>query len=161
MDNAAIASVGQDRVETTSGYIFKRPMPRPFATQETSESFDEWFSRCHGSLHFTACRVLGDLEGAELAVQNCWLAASRNPPTFDREGAFRSWLLRVLIDEASAILQRHLGKQLDHEHAHPPPLPSSSPSRAIWHADGRGRKDGWEADASRTCLRSIPGCRGE
>ena len=30
-------------------------------------------------------------EKAELAVQNCWLTACRNPPTFDREGAFRSW----------------------------------------------------------------------
>jgi hypothetical protein len=57
-----------------------------------------------GALHFIACRVLGGTEGAELAVLNCWLRASRNPPTFDREGAFRSWLLRILIDEASTFL---------------------------------------------------------
>jgi hypothetical protein len=96
MDNATTVSVGQSRVETTSGHIFERPMPRPSPTREPSEIFDEWFSRCHGPLHFTACRVLGGAEGADLAVQNCWLTASRNPPSFDREGAFRSWLLRVL-----------------------------------------------------------------
>jgi DNA-directed RNA polymerase specialized sigma24 family protein len=118
MDNAAIVSVGQSKVETTSGPIFERPMPRPSPTREPSEIFDEWFSRCHGPLHFTACRVLGGAEGADLAVQNCWLTASRNPPSFDREGAFRSWLLRVLIDEASTILHGHLRRPLDYEHAH-------------------------------------------
>jgi DNA-directed RNA polymerase specialized sigma24 family protein len=68
--------------------------------------FNAWFSRCRGALHFTACRVLGGAERAELAVQNCWLKASRSPRTFDREGAFRSWLLRILIDEASTLRQQ-------------------------------------------------------
>jgi DNA-directed RNA polymerase specialized sigma24 family protein len=123
MDNAATASVGQCRVETTSSHIFRRPIPRPFATtRKTSEVFDDWFSRCHGPLHFTACRVLGDTVGADLAVWNCWLTASRNPPASDREGAFRSWLLRILIDEASTILQGHLRSRLDYEHAHLSPL---------------------------------------
>jgi hypothetical protein len=35
----------------------------------------------------------------------CWLTASRNPPRFEYEGEFRRWLVRVLIDEASAILR--------------------------------------------------------
>jgi hypothetical protein len=111
MDNAAIASVGQGMMKTASNCIFKRSWPRSFANQETSEVFDEWFSRCHGSLHLIASRVLGGAEGADLAVRNCWLIASRNPPTFDRQGAFRSWLLRILIDEASAILQGHLQRK--------------------------------------------------
>jgi DNA-directed RNA polymerase specialized sigma24 family protein len=111
MDNAATASVRQGGVKTTSSSIFKRPWPRSFANQETSEVFEEWFSRSHGSLHLIACRVLGGTEGADLAVRNCWLTASRNPPTFDRQGAFRSWLLRVLIDEASAILQGHVHRR--------------------------------------------------
>ena len=51
-----------------------------------------------------ACRVLGSDEGAADAVQNCFVTASRNLPTFESEGAFRSWLLRVLIDEALLIL---------------------------------------------------------
>jgi hypothetical protein len=45
-------------------------------------------------------------QGRNLAVQNCRLRASSNPPAFDREGAFRSWLLRILIDEASSFLQQ-------------------------------------------------------
>jgi DNA-directed RNA polymerase specialized sigma24 family protein len=89
---------------TTTG-IFTRPEGKRNATQEYSEVFEEWFWRCRGLLHFTACRVLGGSEGAQLAVLNCWLTASRNSAKFDREGAFRSWLLRVLIDEA-LILRR-------------------------------------------------------
>jgi DNA-directed RNA polymerase specialized sigma24 family protein len=56
-------------------------------------------------LHFIACRVLGSSEDAELALQNCWFTAWRSPASFDSDGAFRSWLLRVLIDEA-LILRR-------------------------------------------------------
>jgi DNA-directed RNA polymerase specialized sigma24 family protein len=64
---------------------------------------DMWFSRCFGVLHFIACRVLGGPEGADLAIANCWVVASRSAPSFVSEGAFRSWLLRVLIDEALII----------------------------------------------------------
>jgi len=53
-----------------------------------------------------ACRVLGGSERAQLAVENSWLTASLNPLRFDNEGAFRSWLLRILIDEALAILRK-------------------------------------------------------
>lgn len=107
MNRAATAIVEKTTLAKMSGHIFKRPVPPiGFAIQGTSEIFDDWFSRCYGLLHFIACRVLGDSEGAEVAVQKCWLTASRNPPTFDREGEFRSWLLRVLIGEALAILHR-------------------------------------------------------
>jgi DNA-directed RNA polymerase specialized sigma24 family protein len=64
------------------------------------------FSRCRRSLYFIARRVLGSAEGVEEAVQNCLLVASRNPPMFENEGAFRSWLLRILIDETLLILRR-------------------------------------------------------
>jgi len=37
----------------------------------------------------------GQYSGAENAVQTCWVRASRNPPKFEHEGAFRSWLLRI------------------------------------------------------------------
>jgi DNA-directed RNA polymerase specialized sigma24 family protein len=126
MNNKQNAS-GQGMVETASDHVFKRPMPGPCATEETSEVFDYWFARCRGSLHLTACHVLGVAEGADLAVWNCWLTASRNRPTFDHEGAFRSWLLRVLIDEASAILQGHLHRRLDYDHTHLYPLHRSCP----------------------------------
>ena len=52
-----------------------------------------------------ACRVLGDKQRACIAVQNCWRTAFRNPPHFEYEGAFRSWVLRALIDEALEILR--------------------------------------------------------
>jgi DNA-directed RNA polymerase specialized sigma24 family protein len=58
-------------------------------------------------LHFIACRVLGSSERADGAIENCWVRASRNPPRFEYEGAFRSWLVRVLIDEALAILRQN------------------------------------------------------
>lgn len=74
---------------------------------EDSAVFHARFWRCHRLLHFIACRVLGGLERADDAIENCWLTASRNPPRFEYEGAFRSWLLRVLIDEALAILREN------------------------------------------------------
>jgi DNA-directed RNA polymerase specialized sigma24 family protein len=72
--------------------------------REAPAEFDVRFSRCYRLLHFLACRILGDREAAENAVENCRLVASRNPPRFEYEGAFRSWLVRVLIDEALVLL---------------------------------------------------------
>jgi DNA-directed RNA polymerase specialized sigma24 family protein len=69
--------------------------------------FHTRFWRCNTLLHFIACRVLGSSERADGAIENCWLKASRNPPRFEYEGAFRSWLVRVLIDEALAILRQN------------------------------------------------------
>jgi DNA-directed RNA polymerase specialized sigma24 family protein len=68
--------------------------------------FEERFSRCCPLLQFLACRILGSHEEVEKAVQNCRITASRNPPRLEHEGAFRSWLVRVLIDEALAILRQ-------------------------------------------------------
>jgi|HubBroStandDraft_6_1064221.scaffolds.fasta_scaffold331430_1 DNA-directed RNA polymerase specialized sigma24 family protein len=69
--------------------------------------FEERFSRCSPLLHFLAGRILGSYEEVEEAVESCRTTASRNPPRFEYEGAFRSWLVRVLIDEALAIRQRN------------------------------------------------------
>ena len=68
--------------------------------------FDDRFARCRRLLHFLAARVLGSEDEAEDAVRNCRAAASRNPPSFESEGAFRSWLARILIDEACALIRR-------------------------------------------------------
>jgi mannose-6-phosphate isomerase-like protein (cupin superfamily) len=100
----------------TISHTFSQPRRRPLATPDHSGVFEDWFSRCRGLLHFTACRVLGGRDGAELAVENCRITASRNPPRFDREGAFRSWLLRVLINEALAILHRDRSTEAKHQH---------------------------------------------
>jgi DNA-directed RNA polymerase specialized sigma24 family protein len=71
--------------------------------QEHWEVFNVRFSRSQELLHFIARRVLGSNEAAKDAVQSCWFIASRNPPEFTYEGAFRSWVIRILIDEALAI----------------------------------------------------------
>jgi DNA-directed RNA polymerase specialized sigma24 family protein len=54
-------------------------------------------------LHFVANRVLDSAERAAIAVENCLFSASQHAPVFDCEGAFRSWLARIAIDEALAI----------------------------------------------------------
>ena len=55
-------------------------------------------------LYFVADRVIGSPERAALAVDNCLHSAAQHVMTFDCEGAFRSWLVRLAIDEALAIL---------------------------------------------------------
>jgi DNA-directed RNA polymerase specialized sigma24 family protein len=74
--------------------------------QENPAVFDARFSRSRELLCFIACCVLGGNEGLEEALRNCWLAASRNPPKFESESVFRSWLLRILIHEALAVVRR-------------------------------------------------------
>ncbi len=68
------------------------------------------FSRCRKVLYFLACRVLGSPEQAHDVVENCKVTASRNSPIFEYEGAFRSWLVRILIDEALAIVRHRKSK---------------------------------------------------
>src|ERR1700731_5282721 len=68
--------------------------------------FEDRFARCRQLLHFLAARILGSQDEAEDAVRKCRAAASRNLPSFESEGAFRSWLARILIDEACALLRR-------------------------------------------------------
>jgi len=85
------------------------------APQEHPVVFENRFSRCCPLLEFLACRILGGHEDVEMAVQNCRIAASRNPPGFEYEGAFRSWLVRVLIDEALAIRKRKAALPLSAE----------------------------------------------
>jgi DNA-directed RNA polymerase specialized sigma24 family protein len=48
--------------------------------------------------------VLRSCEGAVEEVERCFLKACGDPQEFEYEGAFRSWLVRILIDEALLIL---------------------------------------------------------
>lgn len=75
---------------------------------EALRIFAARFSRSYGLLYFVACRVLGNRNEAEAAVQRCWEEASRNPPTLQHDGAFRHWLVRVLIQEALQILNSRM-----------------------------------------------------
>ena len=81
--------------------------------QEQFAIFAQRFLRSYRLLRFIACRVLGDEERAPIAIKNCWRTSSRNPPHFEYESAFRSWVVRVLIDEALAILREGDAAALD------------------------------------------------
>jgi hypothetical protein len=65
------------------------------------------FWRSYRLLHLIACRILDGPEQADEAIDNCWQTASRGCPRFEYEGAFRSWLARVLIDEALLLRKNH------------------------------------------------------
>jgi DNA-directed RNA polymerase specialized sigma24 family protein len=75
------------------------------ARRKEGDTFDERFSRLHKTLHFIACRILADRETAAFAVESCRRKASQNSSGFESEGAFHSWILRLLIDEALSILR--------------------------------------------------------
>jgi hypothetical protein len=74
-------------------------------SQADIETLNVLFLRYRSVLSLVAYRVLGDHNQAEDAVRRCLLSASSSVPRFENEGAFRSWLARVLIDEALLILQ--------------------------------------------------------
>jgi RNA polymerase sigma-70 factor, ECF subfamily len=70
------------------------------------EALNDLFSHYYSFLHFLACRVLGSREEAQDVVQNCLLRAVRNLQQFNNEGAFRSWLARILVNEAISLLRK-------------------------------------------------------
>ena len=78
-------------------------------------TFDLQFSRCRELLYFIACRILNDPDQAEAAVKNCFFTALQNPTGFENEGDFRSWLLRILIDEASLLVNKNSSTQTSTE----------------------------------------------
>jgi DNA-directed RNA polymerase specialized sigma24 family protein len=90
---------------TTEIFFISRETKSP-AFRRQLDRFEEWFSRCHNTLHFTARLILDGAEKAESAIQSCRLKAARIPHNFDSEGAFRSWILRLLITEALSILAK-------------------------------------------------------
>ena len=75
-------------------------------SQGNLEALDVLFARYHSLLSLIAYRILGNHEEAEEAVQNCKRVASYRAPRMEHEGAFRSWLARILIDEAVTILHK-------------------------------------------------------
>lgn len=74
---------------------------------ETSE-FKARFALCRGLLRFVASRLLNSPDEIEEAVERCFHTASRYPTSFKYEGEFRSWLARVLVDEALEMRSRRM-----------------------------------------------------
>ena len=112
--------------------------------------FVERFSKWRDSLFVVACRVLGDSEAATQVVEQCFRKACPEPPKFGSDGAFGSWLLRVLLDEAlkARAARQQAGKGTRHKLF--PKLPekltgvsrprngSSKPERLRERRNGRG-----------------------
>jgi RNA polymerase sigma-70 factor (ECF subfamily) len=69
------------------------------------DAFEILFSRYRPILYRLAQRILRNHEESEDAVQNCSLAAFRKLKSFNYEGAFRSWLARILVNESITILR--------------------------------------------------------
>jgi RNA polymerase sigma-70 factor, ECF subfamily len=74
--------------------------------QGNADAFEILFARYRPILYRLAQRVLRNHEEAEDAVQNCSLAAFRKLKSFKYEGAFRSWLARILVNEAITIFRK-------------------------------------------------------
>ena len=74
--------------------------------QGDRDAFEILFSRYRPILYCLAQRILCIHEESEDAVQNCSLAAFRKLKSFKYEGAFRSWLARILVNEAITILRK-------------------------------------------------------
>jgi DNA-directed RNA polymerase specialized sigma24 family protein len=83
----------------------------PRSREKIESTFDLQFSRCRKLLQFIALRILNCTDEAEEAVKKCRLTASCNPPNFSSEGAFKSWLVRILIDEATLLLRNRQSDQ--------------------------------------------------
>jgi asparagine synthase (glutamine-hydrolysing) len=71
---------------------------------KNSSDIESRFSKNRKLITFVARRLLENHEEAEAAVKECFKTASRNPPVLTSNGAFRSWILRMVIDEALLIL---------------------------------------------------------
>jgi hypothetical protein len=68
--------------------------------------FESRFAKNRKLIAFVARRVLDSQEETEAAVRECFKTASRNPQVFASDGAFRSWILRMVIEEALIILSQ-------------------------------------------------------
>jgi hypothetical protein len=66
-------------------------------------SFATRFERCHHLLHCIASRLLTHEEQVEEAIRVLLGTAPGRAPIFKHEGELRSWLVRVLIDEALRV----------------------------------------------------------
>src|SRR5215469_14276126 len=76
------------------------------ALQGDQKVLDLLLARYRGLLYDLALRILRNHEEAEDAVQSCLLLAYRNLSNVKCEGSFRSWLVRILINEALAIVRK-------------------------------------------------------
>ena len=106
------------------------------ALQGDQEALDVLFTRYRRLLYDLARRILRNHEEAEDAVQNCSLLAYRNLCNVKGEGSFRSWLVRILINEALAIVRKKKSRSA----AAPAQSPSEGDSLEGFPAAGPDRE---------------------
>lgn len=94
------------------------------------EAFDTLFRRHRPYLLRLASRMVRHREEAEDAVQNCLLLAYCNLDSFRQQASFRTWLCRILVNEALSILRKRK-------------IASSDDSRGSMAADGQAT---WETN---------------
>jgi DNA-directed RNA polymerase specialized sigma24 family protein len=76
-------------------------------SQADLKTLEMWISRYRRLLYFIAYRVVGNHTDAEQAVQSSIRTIPHNVPSLEHEGGFRAWLVRVVINEALAILRKN------------------------------------------------------
>src|SRR5215472_3706763 len=76
------------------------------ALQGDQKALDLLLARYRRLLYDLALRILRNHEEAEDAVQSCLLLAYRNLSNVKSQSSFRNWLVRILINEALAIIRR-------------------------------------------------------
>jgi len=91
------------------------------------EALHVLFTRYRRLLYVLAHRMLRNHEEAEDAVQSCLLLAYRNLSNVQCQSSFRSWLVRILINEALGIIRKKKVRP-----AVAPDLPSSSEEPVEW-----------------------------
>jgi RNA polymerase sigma-70 factor (ECF subfamily) len=78
----------------------------PLLRSGDTDSFQQVVTRYHGALLGVARALLRDGE-AEEAVQEAWIAAYRNINRFEGRSSLRTWLTRIVINEAKMRLRRN------------------------------------------------------
>ena len=76
------------------------------ALQGDQEALNTLFSRYYTFLHALACHVLDGREDAEDVVQNSLIRALGNLQQVNNAGAFRSWVSRIVVNEAIDLLRK-------------------------------------------------------
>lgn len=68
-------------------------------------AFEELVRRYHGAMKRTAAAIIGEAQ-AEEAVQEAWLAAIRSLSGFEGRSTLKTWLFRIVINEAKGRLRK-------------------------------------------------------
>ena len=97
------------------------------------EAFDELFQR-HKSFVYSVCyRMLGSAEDAVDAMQATFIRAYRGLRGFRRQSAFRSWLYRIAVNEATLIIRRQQ-RRVDVERQVQAPREAGEGHDQVWQA---------------------------